>query len=74
MEILGNDILVGEHFTTDWVYQWNPEQALAWKYFTELTTVRIEEPLVGIKIRCLEQGEAILTDPNAVHINSDTNV
>ena len=74
MEILGNDIIVGEHFTTDWVYQWIPEQALAWKSFTELTTVRIEEPLIGIKIRSLEQGEAILTDANSVHIISDTTV
>ena len=74
LEILGNNIIVSENFTTDWVYQWIPEQALAWKSFTELTTVRLEEPLIGIKIRSLEQGEAILTDPNAVHIISDTTV
>ena len=74
MEILGNDIIVGEHFTTDWVYQWIPETSLAWKSFTELITVRLEEPLIGIKIRSLEQGEAILTDPNSVHIISDTTV
>ncbi len=72
MEILGNDVVVNEHFTTDWVYQWIPEVALAWKSFTALTAARIEEKLVGVKIRVLEQGEAILTDPNAVHIISDT--
>ena len=72
MEILGNDILVSENFTTDWVYQWIPEQAMAWKSFTSLTAARIEEKLVGIKIRVLEQGQAILTDPNAVHIISNT--
>ena len=72
MEILGNDIIVSENFTTDWVYQWIPEQALAWKSFTALTAARITEELIGIKIRVLEQGQAILTDPNAVHIISDT--
>ena len=72
MEMLGNDVVVSENFTTDWVYQWVPDQALAWKSFTELTAARIEEELIGMKIRVLEQGEAILTDPNAVHIISDT--
>ncbi len=74
MEILGNDIIVSENFTTDWVYQWIPEQAMSWKSFTSLTAARIEEKLIGIKIRVLEQGEGILTDPNAVHIISDTTV
>ena len=46
--------------------------ALAWKYFTDLTSARITEEWIGIKIRVLEQGQAILTDPNAVHIISDT--
>ena len=72
MEILGNDILVSENFTTDWVYQWIPEQAMAWKSFTALTAARITEELIGVKIRVLEQGEGILTDPNAVHIIKDT--
>jgi len=72
MEILGNSIFVNEHFTTDWVYMWIPEQALAWKSLTGLTAALIEEKLIGVKVRVLEQGEAILTDPNAVHVTSDT--
>jgi len=37
-----------------------------------LTTVKIVEPLIGIKIRCRQEGEAILENPNAVHVISNT--
>ena len=72
MEILGWNVLVDEIFTTDWVYQWVPDRAATWKTFTALTSVAIKEPLIGTTIRVAEEGECILTDPNAVHVISGT--
>ncbi len=72
MEILGNSVLVDEIFTTDWVYQWVPDRAATWWSFTPITSAKMVEPLIGVKIRVKEEGELILHDPNAVHIISDT--
>jgi len=72
MEILGWNVVVDEIFTTDWVYQWVPNRAATWKSFMGITSVAIKEPLIGTTIRVAEEGECILTDPNAVHVISDT--
>ncbi len=72
MELLGCNIVVSENFTTDWVYQWVPSRALTWKSFSPITSVVMDEPGIGKKIRCWEEGEAILTDPKAVHVISNT--
>lgn len=72
MELLGCNVVVGEHFTTDWVYQWVPNRAATWKAFMPLTSVVIDDPGIGKKIRCWEEGECLLTDPKAVHVISDT--
>ena len=74
MEILGCNVVVSENFTTDWVYQWVPSRAATWKAFSGLSSVVIDEPMIGKKIRVSESGECILTDPKAVHIISDTTV
>ena len=71
-EILGVNIVVDEIFTSDWVIQWVPDRALTWKSFESLQAAKIPEPLIGIKIRVKQSGEAILTDPNAVHVISNT--
>lgn len=73
MEILNSNIIVDEIFTTDYVIQWVTE-AVAWKSFTSITAVKIVEPLIGVKIRVREEGEAILENPNGVHVISDTTV
>jgi hypothetical protein len=72
MELLGCNVVVSENFTTDWVYQFVPQRAATWKSFTPITTAVIEEPLIGKKIRILEEGECLLTDPKAVHVISNT--
>ena len=72
MEILGCNVVVSEHFTTDWVVQWVPSRAVTWKQFTPITSVVMNDPGIGKKIRCWERGEALLTDRNAVHIISNT--
>ncbi len=73
MEMLNSQFIVDEIFTTDWVIQWIP-RAATWKEFMAITAVKIEEPLIGVKIRVAEEGECILTDPKAVHVISDTTV
>lgn len=72
LSLLGNNILVSENFATDWVVQWVPSRALTYKSFTAITSVVLNDPGIGKKIRVWEHGEAILTDPNAVHIISNT--
>jgi len=74
MEILGCNVVVSENFTTDWVVQWVPSRAVTWKSFMPITSVVMDEPGIGKKIRCWEEGEALLTDPKAVHVISDTTV
>lgn len=73
MEILGCKVVVSEAFTTDWVVQWVPSRAATWKSFMPITSVVMDEPGIGKKIRCWEEGECLLTDPKAVHVISDTN-
>ncbi len=74
MGLLGCNVVVSENFTTDWVYQWIPDRAATWKSFMPITSVVIDDPGIGKKIRCWEEGECILTDNNAVHVISDTTV
>ena len=70
MEILGLKIVVSPQATADWVITFVKEQAATWKSFTPLTSVVIDEPGIGKKIRVWEEGEGILTDPLSVHILS----
>ena len=72
MEFLGSDVIVSENFVTDFAYQWIPSRSVTWKAFMPLTSVVIDDPGIGKKIRVWEEGEAILTDPNSVHIISNT--
>ncbi len=71
MEMFNMNFIVDEIFTTDYVIQWVTE-AVKWKAFTAITAVKIVEPLIGVKIRVREEGEAILENPNGVHVISDT--
>lgn len=72
MEILGLQVVVTTNVTKDNAYIFVPQRALTWKQFTPLTTYLIEDKGIGTKIRIKEQGEALLTDPKAVHIITDT--
>ena len=68
MELLGLKIAVSSNATADWVITFVPKKSLTWKSFVPLTSVVIDDPGIGKKIRVWEEGEAILTDPLAVHI------
>lgn len=72
MEILGCNVVVTENQTTDYVTMWVPDKAATWKSFMPMTAVVIDDPGIGKKIRCWEEGECILTDPLAVHVITDT--
>ena len=72
MRFLGWKVLVDEIFTTDWVVQWVPNRAVTWKTFMPISSVVMDDPGIGKKIRVWEEGEALLTDPKAVHVISNT--
>lgn len=70
MRLLGSNIVVSPNATADWVITFIPEKAVKWKAFTSTTTAIKTDPGIGKKIRVWEEGEALLTDPRAVHILS----
>lgn len=74
MELLGTNVVVSENFTTDNVYQWVPSRSLTWKSFMPMTSVVMDDPGIGKKIRVWEEGECLLTDPKSVHTITDTTV
>ena len=74
MSLLGTNIIVSENFTTDWVTLWVPSRAVTWKSFVPLKSVTINDPGIGTKIRVWEEGEALLTDRQAVFVISNTGV
>ena len=67
MEILGVQIVVSSNATTDYAVMFVPQRAVTWKSFMPITSVVIDDAGIGKKIRCWEQGEALLTDPNACY-------
>jgi len=70
MELLGLKIVVSTYATADWVITFVPSRAVTWKQFAPITSVVIDEPGIGKKIRVWEEGEGMLTDPLSVHILS----
>ena len=70
MELLGLKIVVSKNATADWVVTWVPQRACTYKSFMPITSVVMTEPGIGKKIRVWEEGEALLTDPLAVHVIS----
>lgn len=68
MELLGLKIVVSENATTDWVVTFVPGRAATWKSFMPITSVVIDDPGIGKKIRVWEEGIGLLTDPLAVHL------
>jgi hypothetical protein len=71
-EVAGIKIKVSTNVTADYCAVAIPKTAVTWKEFSGITSRVIEEPGIGSKIRVWENGEAILTDPKAVVLISDT--
>jgi len=65
MEILGLRVLVSQNVDSDEAMVVVGQRAMTWKTFMPLKAVSINEPLIGVKIRVAEEGEAIMTDTSA---------
>jgi hypothetical protein len=72
MDILGLKVVVSENVTTDYALVFVPQRAATWKSFMGVSSVVIDDPMIGKKIRVSEEGEALLTDPKAVCLITDT--
>jgi len=74
MSLLGADIVVSNNVVADSVAVALPKVACTWKSLVDTSAKVIEDPGLGSKIRVWEIGEAILTDPKAVYLitNTDT--
>ena len=72
MEILGLRVVVSENATTDQALVFVPQRACTWKSFSPITCAVIDDPGIGKKIRVWEEGEALLTDPKASYLITDT--
>jgi len=72
MEILGLSVVIDQNVTADYGLVMVPNRAATWKSFMPITSVKVEDPGIGTKIRVWEEGEAILTDPNAKAVINNT--
>ena len=72
MEIVGNKIVVSQNATTDFVLQFIPNSAVVYREFMALTSVVVDEPLIGKTIRVATEGVAYIQDPNKIHLIKDT--
>ena len=70
MSLLGNNIVVSNNATADWVIQFVKNRACTWKTFIGLSTAVKTDEGIGKKIRVWEEGEGYLSDPLAVHVIS----
>lgn len=72
MEILGLRVVVSTVVTADYACVFVPERACTYKSFIPITARMVEEVGIGSKIRVWEEGIAILTDPKAVNLITNT--
>ena len=72
MRIFGKRIIVSNNVTADYAAVVIPQVAATWKSHTGLTSRSIEEVGIGTKYRVWEIGIAILTDPKAVTLITNT--
>ena len=66
MNLLGLNIVVTTAVTSDKAVIFVPQRACTWKTFSALSSVVVDDPMIGKTIRVSEEGEALLTDPKAV--------
>ena len=68
MELLGLKIIVSHYASASWVLTWVPSRTCTYKEFMPMTSVVMDEPGIGKKIRCFCEGEAFVTDPLSSHV------
>jgi len=71
-ELLGLKVVSTTTAVTDSVVVFVRNRAVTWKMFMPMQSVVIDDPGIGKKIRVWEEGVALLTDPKAVHLITDT--
>lgn len=71
MGMLGVNIVVTENQASDTVIFFTRDAA-TWKSFIPITSVVIDDPGIGKKIRVWEEGEVLVHDPKAVYVLTDT--
>jgi hypothetical protein len=72
MEILGLKVVVSTQVTADYACVMIPQIAVTWYSFMPIQTAIIDEPLIGKKIRAVEEGEATLDRPKCVNLITNT--
>lgn len=72
MSFLGLNVKVSNNVTADYAAVVVPQRACTWKSHTPTTSAMIEDKGIGTKMRVWEEGIAILTDPKAVCLITDT--
>ena len=72
MNLLGMGVVVNNNVKADSVSVSVPDRAVTWKSLVPTTSNITEDPGLGIRIRVWEEGEAILTDPKASYLITDT--
>ena len=72
-KILGLNVIVSTNVDADEAMVVVNKRAMTWKTFMPITSVVIDDPGIGKKIRVWEEGEAIMTDPNAACAITNTN-
>ena len=72
MELLGLQVVVSTTAKTDSVIVFIKNRTCTWKSFMPITSVVIDDPGIGKKIRVWEEGVALLTDPKSAHLITDT--
>ena len=65
MRLLNNKIVVSANADSGTVIQFVPQRAAKWHTFTGISSAIIDEPGIGKKFRCWEEGEITVTDINA---------
>lgn len=72
LSLLGNRIVVSNNCTEGIPVMIVPQRVATWKSFTPITAATKEEVGIGQKIRIWEEGEMLLTDPNAGYVIKGT--
>lgn len=72
MGLLGMRVVVSNNVVADSVWVGLPKTAVTWKSFMEIKTEVKDSPGIGKEIVVWEAGMAILTDPKAAYLITDT--
>jgi len=72
MEILGFSVVVTTSAVTDSVVVFKKGMSVNWRTFMPMSSVIIDDPGIGKKIRVWEEGVCTLPEPKSVHLITDT--